>query len=77
MNHQLKLRREIDHWHIQKIEEQITKEDLLRVHSREYVDKLYSAELEKEIIRTFELIDKQSNYYRYAPDTAMLPLTRL
>jgi acetoin utilization deacetylase AcuC-like enzyme len=67
----------IDQWHIQNIEEQITKEDLLRVHSREYVDKLFSAELEKEIIRTFELIDEHGNYYRYAPDTATLPLTRL
>ena len=67
----------IDQWHIPKIEEQITKEDLLRVHSREYIEKLYSAELEKEIIRTFELIDEQGNYYRYDPDTATLPLTRL
>jgi acetoin utilization deacetylase AcuC-like enzyme len=67
----------IDQWHIRKIDEPITKEDLLRVHSREYVAKLYSAELEKEIIRTFELIDEQGNYYRYAPDTAKLPLTHL
>ena len=75
-SHQL-LGPKIDQWHIPKIEEQITKEDLLRVHSREYVEKLYSAELEGEIIRTFELIDKQGNYYRYTPDTATLPLTRL
>jgi len=67
----------IDQWHIRKIEGQITKEDLLRVHSKEYVAKLYSAELEKEIIRTFELIDEHGNYHRYAPDTAKLPLTRL
>ena len=67
----------IDQWHIPKIEEQITKEDLLRVHSKEYVDKLYSAELEGEIIRTFELIDEQGHYYRYTPDTATLPLTGL
>ncbi len=67
----------IDRWHIPKIEEQITKEDVLRVHSSEYVEKLYSAELEKEIIRTFELIDEQGHYYRYAPDTATLPLTYL
>ena len=67
----------IDQWHLPKIEEQITKKDLLRVHSGEYVEKLYSAELEGEIIRTFELIDEQGNYYRYAPETARLPLTRL
>jgi len=67
----------IDQWHIPKIEEQISKADLLRVHSSDYVDKLYSADLESEIIRTFELIDEQGNYYRYDPDTATLPLTRL
>ena len=67
----------IDQWHISKIEEQIAKDDLLRVHSSEYVEKLYSTELEGEIIRTFELIDEQGNYYRYDPHTATLPLTRL
>ena len=67
----------IDHWHIPKIEEPVTKDDLLRVHSRDYVDKLYSAELVGEIIRTFELIDENGNYYRYDPDSATLPLTRL
>jgi acetoin utilization deacetylase AcuC-like enzyme len=67
----------ISQWHIQKIEGQITKEDLLRVHSRDYIEKLYSAELEQEIMRTFELIDEQGDYYRYAPDTATFPLTDL
>jgi acetoin utilization deacetylase AcuC-like enzyme len=68
---------QIDQWHIPKIDEQISKEDLLRVHSNQYVDKLYSTGLEQEIIRTFELIDDQGNYYRYNPDNATLPLTRL
>ncbi|MGD8294646.1 MAG: histone deacetylase, partial [Desulfobacterales bacterium] len=67
----------IDHWHISEIKEQITKEDLLRVHSSEYVRKLFSAELEGEIMRTYELIDAQSNYFRYDPDAATLPLHRL
>jgi acetoin utilization deacetylase AcuC-like enzyme len=67
----------IRRWHVSKIEEQITKADLLRVHSKAYVDKLHSPELEKEIIRTFELIDQQGNYYRYKPQKATLPLTRL
>ena len=67
----------IGQWHIQKFDEPITKEDLLRAHSSDYVEKLYSAELEKEIMRTFELIDEKGDYHRYAPDTATLPLTRL
>ena len=60
---------QIEQWHIPKINEQISKEDLLRVHSSQYVEKLYSNGLEQEIIRTFELIDDQGNYYRYNPDT--------
>ena len=67
----------VDRWHIPKIAEQISREDLLRVHSNEYVEKLYSNGLEQEIIRTFELIDDQGHYYRYNPDNATLPLTRL
>ncbi len=68
---------QIDQWHLGDIDEQITQEDLRRVHSKKYVDKLYSAELKQEIIRTFELIDDQGNYYRYNPDNAAVPLTRL
>ena len=71
------LGRQIDRWHISKIEEQITREDLLRVHSEEYVAKLYSEGLENEIIRTFELVDEQGNYYRYNPDNATLPLSKM
>jgi len=71
------LGQKIRQWHIPKIDEQISKEDLLRVHSNEYVEKLYSTGLEQEIIRTFELIDDQGHYYRYNPDNATLPLTRL
>ncbi len=67
----------ISQWHIQKIDERITKEDLLRVHSSVYIEKLYSAELEKELLRTFELIDEEGNYFRYDPDSATLPLTHL
>ena len=66
-----------DRWHISKIDEPISKNDLLRAHAQEYVDKLYSPKLEQEIIRTFELIDDQGDYYRYNPDNATLPLTRL
>ncbi len=68
---------QIDQWHLANIDEQITQEDLRQVHSKAYVAKLYSNGLEQEIIRTFELIDDQGNYYRYNPDNATLPLTLL
>ena len=67
----------IDRWHIPKIDEQISAEDLLRAHSKEYIEKLYSDKLEQEIIRTFELVDEQGNYYRYNPENAKLPLIRM
>ena len=64
-------------WHRDRIVETLTREDLLRVHSPGYVERLYSAALEQEIISTFELIDAEGKYYRYAPETATRPLTDL
>jgi len=68
---------QIHQWHIANIAEQISKDDLLRVHSAEYVKKLFSNGLEQEIINTFELIDDQGHYYRYNPDKARVPLVQL
>ena len=67
----------INQWHIPKVNETITRKDLLRVHSKGYVARLYSDKLEDEIIRTFELIDDKGRYYRYRPDKATLPLLQL
>jgi len=64
-------------WHKDRIVENISQEDLLRVHSAGYVNRLYSDSLEGEIITTFELIDAEGKYYRYAPETATRPLTDL
>lgn len=64
-------------WHLARVEETLDREDLKRVHSSGYVDRLYSAALEKEIIRTYELIDDQGRYYRYDPDHATQPLAHL
>jgi acetoin utilization deacetylase AcuC-like enzyme len=65
------------YWHQDRIVEMLTREDLLRVHSAGYVERLFSAVLEQEIISTFELIDAKGKYYRYAPETATRPLTDL
>jgi acetoin utilization deacetylase AcuC-like enzyme len=64
-------------WHRDRIDESLDREDLERVHSRAYVQKLYSNHLEKEIISTYELIDAEGNYFRYTPDQARYPLTDL
>ena len=64
-----------DHWHRDRIVESLAREDLERVHALEYVGRLYSNNLEREIVRTYELIDSGGNYHRYAPDLAKRPLT--
>lgn len=72
---ELKIRQE--EWHRQRIVEELSREDLLLVHSPDYVERLYSAGLEQEIIATYELIDADGNAYRYAPETATRPLAEL
>ena len=67
----------ISDWHIDEIREIVSKDDLLRVHSKKYVENLFSDNLEDEIIRTYELIDAQGQYYRYDPANASLPLIQL
>ena len=64
-------------WHSNRITEPLNKEDLLRVHSSDYVARLYSDRLRDEIISTFELIDANGQYYRYAPEQASRPLEDL
>jgi acetoin utilization deacetylase AcuC-like enzyme len=68
---------QIHQWYVAKSRGKISKKDLLRVHSTGYVRKLYSDALEKEIVKTFELIDRHGRYYRYNPRDASLPLKDL
>jgi len=67
----------VQEWHMDKVLERTSKSDLLRVHSPQYVERLYSERLEDEIIRAYELIDRFGNYHRYRPTEATLPLRRL
>jgi hypothetical protein len=57
-------------WHIHALQGPVEREDLLRVNSADYVGRLFSAGLEAEIIRTFELIAADGNYHRYQPALA-------
>jgi hypothetical protein len=77
LRHHPRLGSKIKAWHIDTITEAISRDDLLRVHSRPFVDNLFSDELENEIIRTYELIDESGRYHRYNPAGAVLPLTDL
>jgi acetoin utilization deacetylase AcuC-like enzyme len=67
----------IAQWHIDAVRERLTREDLLRAHSADYIGRLFSSGLEGEIIRTYELVDDRGNYHRYDPAGARLPLSAL
>ena len=64
-------------WHHDTVTERLSREDLLRVHSPEYVQRLYSDQLEAEILSTYELIAADGSYHRYAPESAVYPLKQL
>lgn len=71
------LGRSIARWHISHTEAFITRADLMRVHSADYVERLYSDGLETEILKTYELVDDQGRYHRYRPEKAERPLGAL
>ncbi|MDR2070815.1 MAG: histone deacetylase [Treponema sp.] len=55
------------------------REDLERVHQREFVARLYDdpRHLEKELLKTYELIKPDGTYNRYEPDKAVKALEEL
>ena len=67
----------IEKWHAPAVTERLSREDLLRVHSPAYVQRLFSDRLEEEILSTYELIATDGGYHRYAPETAQYPLDQL
>lgn len=56
--------------------EDITTEDLLRVHTKEFVNELLNNK-EQKLIECYELVDEEGNYQRYNPESASLSLTHL
>jgi len=75
-NHPL-LGNRIDRWHVRPSGERANRTDLMRVHTKDYVDRLFSPALTDEIIRTFELIDSHGRFHRYNPANAAWPLAGL
>ena len=58
----------------------ITREDLERVHSKDFIDSLFGREknsLESALLATFELIDSEGRRNRYEPERAKKPLCNL
>jgi acetoin utilization deacetylase AcuC-like enzyme len=65
----------------------LSRPDLERVHQREFVARLYNENssgkpeskdsLERELLKTYELINPDGTYNRYEPDKALKPLEEL
>jgi len=54
---------------------EITRDDLLRVHSPDFVERLYSPEsVGKEVIIAYELVKPDGSYDRWEPDKLTRPL---
>lgn len=54
----------------------LTKNELRLCHDEKFINALFN-DPEKEIMKTFELVDEQGNFYRYTPDTATRPLNEM
>jgi acetoin utilization deacetylase AcuC-like enzyme len=78
-------------WLCSTITEQISREDLERVHDADFVAALYDqapgnnrsqgnsalSGLERELLKAYELLDAEGRPRRYEPETAIRPLSQL
>jgi len=62
-------------WLIQSFPRCIEREDLERVHTEAYLNRLFGEEQEKTLIEAYELLDETGNYNRYDPESAEAPLS--
>lgn len=58
-------------------EERISRTDVARVHTPNYVKRIFEEERESTLIEAFELLDEKGNYNRYDPSKAKRPLKEL
>lgn len=56
---------------------EITREDILRAHTPEYVQRLFSPRVESEVIKTYELVHADGSYHRYDPAQASRALSEV
>jgi len=56
---------------------EISREDLLRVHAPEYVERGFGTGVEALMLEVFELLNADGTYHRYNPDNARRPLVEL
>lgn len=56
---------------------EITREDILRAHTPEYVQRLFSAGIRAEVLHTYELMHPDGSPHRYDPTQASRPLSEV
>jgi len=56
---------------------EVTREDILRAHTPEYVERLFSPRIKEEVIKTYELIHPDGSSNRYDPARASRPLSEV
>ena len=67
-------------WLIEEELQKLSRDDVVRVHDEAYIDRLFSDALdgngpcEREMQRTFELVDAEGRYHRYQPENARFDL---
>lgn len=66
-----------DEWLIPGPTAPLPRELVELVHSQEYVDRLFGEKAEEEVIKTYELIDRQGHYHRYDPRHGRRPLSEM
>lgn len=71
------LYRHRDKWYQERENKILSSQHLLRVHSKEYIERLFGNGVEGEIIQTFGLIDEEGKYHRYNPSKAVRPLSEV
>lgn len=54
--------------------QEIKKWDLEKVHTQEFIQKLYSDKCDQEILKAYELVNEEGEYCRYNPQKAIRPL---
>jgi acetoin utilization deacetylase AcuC-like enzyme len=64
-------------WLISKNPFIFTRLDLERIHSEEYITKLFSEKNDKCLKKAYELVNSDGAFNRYNPDNAQLPLSEL
>lgn len=66
-----------DKWLVTNNPYKIVKQDLERIHSKDYVKKLYSEKNDECMKNAYELVNSDGTFNRYNPGNAQLPLSEL